>query len=57
MKEYKVIACNMYATYAGIYIAENASDAIQQAKDSLRAYGEKPGEFAFHTVDEWPNCA
>ena len=59
MKEFKVMASNMYATYrAGAFIASSPSEAIEMAKENYRrsaGYMNDVGAFRFYVVSEWPD--
>jgi 1,2-phenylacetyl-CoA epoxidase PaaB subunit len=61
MKEYKVMAANMYGTYrAGSFVASSKGEAIQMAKDRYRRSEagrtmKDVGAFRFYTVNEWPD--
>jgi len=56
MREFRVRAANFYATYnAGKYMAENAVDAIEQAKQEMRKFNMNPGEYKFFIVDKFPH--
>jgi len=59
MKEYKVMASSMIATYrAGKYVAGNKAEAIQMAKEKYRnsIIGRELRDvsaFRFYIVDDW----
>lgn len=61
MKEYKVMASNMFATYkAGRYTADSAEDActmafLAYAVSVLGRELEDADAFRFYTVDKWPD--
>lgn len=60
MKQYKVMASSMTATYsAGIFVANSKDEAIEAAKDNYRnsSLGRQlkdVGSFRFYTVDKFP---
>ena len=60
MKEYKVMAANLHATYrAGAFVAETANQACQMAREDYRISPggrelEDADSFRFYTVSDWP---
>ena len=61
MKEYKVMASSMTATYrAGRFVADSAAEAIEMARENYRNSQagrtmNDIGAFRFYVVSEWPD--